>query len=412
MKITVEQLRRIADGRTVYIWGAMIVGQGVCRSLERYDIPVSAFLDSSPGLQGSRALGHPVQAPSILDEWGGEPILVIVSSGHYDKEIEQLCQERGLKKNEGYILSRELNAIDPSIDIAGSCNLKCISCPRGNMEDSLPKGLMSLEDYRAVLDKLLAELPLLGSIQLYAWGEPFLHKKLPEIIAMNREAHLLTAISTNLNVPVDFERALSAQPDWIKVSASGFGTNYEITHTGGKWELFLKNMHRLAEARDKVHPGLQVVLNYHLYKHNCAEDYAKMRELCGDLGFIFRSNHAYLYPLDLVRDDLDGKPLPPEAEATKKLLLMPVEEGIETARAQKHLPCPEFSGLPITWNRQVRFCGVYYNPFLSGDFLTEPLEDMVKRRNTSEFCQECMELGLHQYTGVYLQEALPQESQP
>jgi len=404
MKISVEQLRDMIFARKVYIWGAMIVGQGVCRSLERYDISITAFLDSSPGLQGSKALGYPVLAPSILNGRSEDDVMVVVSSGHYDKEIECLCQAKGLKKNESYIMSRELNDIDPSIDIVGSCNLKCISCPRGNMEDSLPNGLMSLENYKAVLNKLLRELPLLGSIQLYAWGEPFLHKRLPEIVAINREAHLLTAISTNLNVPVDFERILVEKPDWIKISASGFGASYEITHTGGKWEKFLKNIRRLAKARDKVHPNLQIVLNYHLYKHNCKGDYRSMQVLCRELGMIFRSNHAYLYPLDLVRDDLDSKPLPPEAEATKALLLMPLEEGVKKARAQKHLSCPEFSCLPITWNRQVRFCGVYYNPFLSSDFLAEPLENMVQRRNSSKFCQECMALGLHQYTGVYLQE--------
>ncbi len=406
MKVSVEELRNITDSHEIYIWGAMIVGQGVCRSLERYGVQVTGFIDSSSGLQGNRALGYEILAPAVLDDKDHQKIVVVVSSGHYDKEIEQLCLAHGLKKNDSYILSRELNDIDPSIDIVGSCNLKCISCPRGNMEDSLPKGLMSIEDYRAVVEKLLRELPLLGSIQLYAWGEPFLHKKLPEIIAINRKAHLLTAISTNLNVPVDFERVLIEKPDWIKVSASGFGANYEVTHTGGKWDMFLKNIHRLAKARDKVHPDLQIMLNYHLYKHNCEEDYVQMQALCRELGLIFRSNHAYLYPLDLVRDAVDGKALPVEAEATKSLLLMSMEEGLEKAKAQKHLPCPELSCLPITWDRQVRFCGVYYNPFLSNDFLEEPLESMVQRRNTSEFCQECMDLGLHQYTGVYLQETL------
>jgi len=407
MKISLQQLHKIKANRDIYIWGAMIVGQGVCRSLERHNVAVQAFLDSSIELQKTKALGYSIQAPSLLlDKDGRSQRLIIISSGHYDREIEAICIEKGLKTNVDYILSRDLNDIDPSIDIAGSCNLRCMSCPRGNMEDPSPKGVMKLEDYRLVLDKLLVEIPLLGSIQLYAWGEPFLHKKLPDIIAMNREAKVLTAISTNLNVTIDFKRILVEKPDWIKVSASGFGPNYEITHTGGKWDVFLANLYRLAETRDQVHPELQIVLNYHLYKHNCDEDYLNMKALCEELGLIFRANHAYVYPLDIVMNDLEGRPIPKEAEETKKLLLMTMEEGVKKAQAIKHLPCPEERCLPITWDRKVRFCGVYFNPFLADDFLDETVDDLMDTRKKSTFCEHCKSHGLHQYTGVYLQETL------
>jgi MoaA/NifB/PqqE/SkfB family radical SAM enzyme len=406
MKISLQQLKDIRQDRNIYIWGAMIVGQGVCRSLQRHDIPVTSFLDSSEELQKSTALGYSIQSPSLLEQAGTENRLIIVSSGHYDREIAAICREKGLIPNVDYILSRDLNDIDPSVDVAGSCNLKCKSCPRGNMEDPTPKGLMKVDDYRLVLDKLLTEIPFLGSIQLYAWGEPFLHKRLPEIIAMNRDAKVLTAISTNLNVKVDFDRFLVEKPDWIKVSASGFGPNYEITHTGGKWDVFHDNLYKLAESRDRVHPELQVVLNYHLYKHNCDEDYRNMKALCNELGFVFRSNHAYVYPMDIVMDDIEGRPIPQEAKDTKELLLMPVEEGVKKAQALKHLPCPEERCLPITWDRKVRFCGVYFNPFLASDFLDETVEGLMETRKQSEFCEHCKSHGLHQYTGVYLQETL------
>lgn len=406
MNLSLPQLQQIRRHRDVYIWGAMIVGQGVCKSLERHQIPVRAFLDSSVELQKTTALGYAIKSPAVLDEPDSDRPLIVISSGHYDREIETICQQKGLKANIDYVLSRDLNDIDPSIDIVGSCNLRCISCPRGNMQDPTPKGVMKLDDYRKVLDKLLAEIPLLGSIQLYAWGEPFLHKKLPEIIAVNRDAQVLTAISTNLNANVDFDRSLKEKPDWIKVSASGFGPNYEITHTGGKWDAFLANLYRLADARDRIHPALQIVLNYHLYQHNCEEDYEQMKQLCKDLGLVFRANHAYVYPLDIVMDDLEGKPIPPQAEETKNLLLMSFEDGVKKAQARKHLPCPEERCLPITWDRRVRFCGVYFNPFLTDDFLDETVENLMETRKQSKFCEHCKSHGLHQYTGVYLEEKL------
>lgn len=45
------------------------------------------------------------------------------------------------------------------IDIVGSCNLKCPSCPVGNYEEQPTKGLMSLETYKRILHKISIEHP-------------------------------------------------------------------------------------------------------------------------------------------------------------------------------------------------------------------------------------------------------------
>jgi hypothetical protein len=79
---------------------------------------------------------------------------------------------------------------------------------------------------------------------------------------------------------------IQAQPDWLKISASGFGANYEMTHTGGKWDLFYRNLFRLQELRERYHPSMYVEMNYHLYRHNLGEDYRQMAGLCQKLGFV------------------------------------------------------------------------------------------------------------------------------
>ena len=66
--IAVEELRQICSNKKVFIWGAMIVGQGVCRSFERISIPVTSFLDSSASLQGRKALGYEIQNPDEVFE--------------------------------------------------------------------------------------------------------------------------------------------------------------------------------------------------------------------------------------------------------------------------------------------------------------------------------------------------------
>ncbi len=410
MKKTGADLKKLVAGRQVLIWGAMIVGQGICRALERHGIAIDGFVDSSPALQGRTALEYPIgSSQQFIKQTPTREKVVIIASGHYDLEIEQLCTDAGLKKDIHYIMSCELNDIDPSVDIAGMCNLKCISCPRGNMKDSVPGGFMTPDTYRPILDKLLRELPFLGSIQLYTWGEPLLNPHLAEIVKLTRKAKVLTALSSNLNAPKGYKEVVEAGLDWFKVSASGFEQSYEITHTGGKWDRFLKNLHEIVKLRRKHHPGMQIIVNYHLYKHNIGEDYKKMEALCKELDIIFRPSPAYLYPLENVRAYMDGRPLSPQAEQTLGLLLMGLDQGIEKALKLKDQRCPEERCLPITWEGKVKFCGVYYKPLISEDFLSVSIKDLISKRISSDFCKACKQKGLHQFTGVYLAEKVMEQ---
>jgi hypothetical protein len=403
--ITPEELHRLCSNKKVFVWGAMIVGQGVCRSLERIGVPVESFLDKSPSLQGGNALGYRIGKPEdVLASVRAGKGIIIAASGHCDLEIGDTCEQNGLRKGLDYILCRELNDIDPSVDIAGMCNLRCISCPRGNENSQPAKGFMSTQTYRKVLDKLLKEIPLLGSIQLYTWGEPLLNSELPEIVSMTREARVLTAISSNLNYAKNLEAVIAARPDWFKVSCSGWGDTYELTHTGGRWNVFLTNLQKLAQLRETIHPEMQITVNYHLYKHNIGEDYRRMEALCQELSLIFRPSPAYLYPVDAVLDFIEGKEISPEAQRTLPMLLTNLKEGITKAHERAHLPCPEERCFPINWDCSVRTCGVYFRPFIADNYLDTPLSEIIVRKRRSTLCGRCKKHSLHQFTGVYLAE--------
>jgi MoaA/NifB/PqqE/SkfB family radical SAM enzyme len=69
-----------------------------------------------------------------------------------------------------------------NIDVLGSCNLKCPSCPVGNFKEvKNPTGFMSPELLREILSKALNEYKI-SFIYLYNWTEPLLHPQLPELI--------------------------------------------------------------------------------------------------------------------------------------------------------------------------------------------------------------------------------------
>lgn len=405
----ITDLVNLIRGRRLYVWGASIVGAGTCRALERCGFPPAAFIDSSSRLNGKTSLGYQVLTPSeVLDVSPlRDDAFIIIASGHYEAEIARLCQSSGLQPGKDFISARELSPLDPSVDISGLCNLRCISCPRGNYEKQPPHGFMSAATYNLVLEKLLRELPFMGNIQLYAWGEPLLNPEIAEIIEATVQHGVLCAISTNLNLRKDFEKVIRARPDWIKVSASGFGASYEITHTGGDWELFLSNLKRLRDLKQRFHPEMYVEINYHLYRHNLGDELRQMADLCKELGFVFRPNWAYLYPLDKVVDYCEGRELSSEAQRTLEMLQLGIDKGLERARSQAHLPCAEERCFPISWNLSVRSCGAYFWPTVSSNFLEETLEAILDHREKSGICNRCRKHALHRFTSVYVEEATP-----
>jgi MoaA/NifB/PqqE/SkfB family radical SAM enzyme len=80
------------------------------------------------------------------------------------------------------------------IEPCNICNLQCPLCPTGTNQGHRPKGVMSLETFRTILDELGDSLIL---AVLYGWGEPFLNKDLPRMIRHCTDRNIRTVTSTN-----------------------------------------------------------------------------------------------------------------------------------------------------------------------------------------------------------------------
>jgi len=395
--------------RDVYLWGARQDGLSMCRVLERFGLHPAGFIDNSVSLQGKSVLNYPVHAPGeILSRTGPRPYIIITSPFFAD-EISEQCAAAGLKSPDDFMTHADLQRFDYQIDISGPCNLRCISCPQGNFGPKAKGGFMDAATFEKVLGKVLSEDPFVGAVSLYNWGEPLLNPHLPEILRIAESKGIHTAISSNLNIEKNLTEVIKARPTWFRVSVSGFGASYEVTHTGGSWPLFEGNLRRLKELQDLHHPDLQVEVFYHIYRHNNGEDFQKMRALCDRLGFTFRFRHAALAPLENVDAVIGGRPISPEAERTRELQIFPVEEVMEIARSQKERPCYYKRCLWITWDLRVAQCMEWFSPELSlvpGDFLSTPLEEIVKAREQSAFCRGCQEKALHRCYVVYGDEKL------
>jgi hypothetical protein len=213
------------------------------------------------------------------------------------------------------------------------------------------------------------------------------------------------AISSNLNVPADYRAIVEAKPEWMRLSTSGWGEeHYEVTHTQGNWEIFIKNLEEVCALRNEIHPEMKVEVFFHLYNHSQKQELQKWQDLCDDLNVELHPVYAYLISLDDVLAYQEGKSLPPVAKKASDMLLFPLEDGLAEAKAEAHLPCDTFRCININWDLSVSNCMMYFYPtdnVAVPNYLESPLNDIMDVREDCNLCQRCMDKGIHRYCGTY-----------
>jgi MoaA/NifB/PqqE/SkfB family radical SAM enzyme len=393
-------------GRDLYIWGAGQKGKGFRLALKRNGFEIKAFLDKSPLLKGTTYQGIPIQDPETVlsnPQALQNAFLLVASVDKKNAEIFKACEQVGLKKGADFINIQELSPYYPTVEISGTCNLRCISCPRGNSDQPLRRGgFMRAAEYQKVAEKLVREIPFLYLVDIYMWGEPFLNPDLAAIIKINTELGIATGISSNLNIRKNLEEVMKAAPAQIRISLSGFGKDhYEETHTGGSWDSVMNNLSLVADYVKKYQTGTLVEIYYHVNKNNKAEA-KKIRQLCEELGFRFHASISMLFH-DYAMDFMDGNTLCEEAQRGKAIMTVSLEEMIETARDQKEKPCLLKRVVPIiNWDLSVLPCCNYSSnkigdALVAKNFLETPLQEIVRQRAHNPLCVKCQGLSLHRY---------------
>ncbi len=408
MPLSLAEFKQKTAGRDLYLRGARQLGFSVLKALHREGFAVKAFLDASRDLIGSRAGGLPVLAPEALDGRPRGGYFIIIAAAFFYTEIAEEYRAAGLVEGQDFLIATDLVAMEYMIDVSGSCNLRCPSCPRGNFSPQPRAGFMSPEYFTRVLDKILAEDPLVGAVALYQWGEPLLNKDLAAIIRLAHDRGVLSAISSNLNIRRDFSDVVKARPAWFRVSTSGWEKNYEQTHRGGDWRLLTANLRKLRDLAAEHAPDMTIEVFYHIYKDR-RDDYRRMKELCDSLGLTLRLRHAALAPLDTIADIIHGRPVNSSVQLTRELQSLSVEDCMALAREQKDLPCPYARYQWITWDGLAPLCEEWFHPDLlvsPRPFLEIPLAEIIAARENSPHCRACRQEGIHRCFVVYGDEKL------
>lgn len=286
------------------------------------------------------------------------------------------------------------------IEIAGTCNLRCPTCPVGNFTDAdRPKGFMDLELFRQIVDKIKWDNVVSHpKVWLFNWGEPILHPKLPEIIAILKENGMTSMISSNLSTEKSIKEVIRAAPDEIKISLSGFSQEfYGQTHVKGDINLVKANMHLMRYYLDKFKASTRVWVGHHVYRHNAHETEA-LRYLCGTLNFGYSPIPAFYQPIEKMMALIEGKTPPGERAFLDKLLMHPLDHlALKKKYINPELDCElRFNMTTINYDGSVALCcGVYdYQNMLGVSFLEKSHEEIQALKYQHPFCKKCYDYGL------------------
>jgi MoaA/NifB/PqqE/SkfB family radical SAM enzyme len=394
--LSIAELKTLINGRDIYIWGSGHLGRIIKRSFDKNGLAVKSFCDSNPKLKMTLIDNVKVVNPrDIFDAVRLKQAFIIIASEQYKDEIEKDCIKAKLIKKEDFLSYIHISRPEVAIDVAGRCNIRCVSCPRGNMENLRPEGYMTASVYEQVLNKLLTELPLLTNIELFTWGEPFMNPELAEIIQMSEKSVPCT-VAANLQISDKLEDVVKSQPSQMIISTSGYGKSYEINHFGASWQTFFDNIHLLKELIDKYNPKTQFTVLYHLYRNNQQEDLDNIHSLCSKLGLRCATSWAYLNPYDKILDYCEGRDIGSEAKGVVDILQWDLNRALKLAKTEASKPCLCQRIFPIiNWDLSVSLCHTYYGPVIAKNFLELPLKELIKLRHNQQQCETCQKHGLH-----------------
>jgi len=286
------------------------------------------------------------------------------------------------------------------IDVVGNCNLRCPSCPSGNMNMASGAPPMDPELFASIIRKGKEEYGVFF-VGLFNWTEPLLHPQLPELIRIVKQEGLLCGLSSNLNVMRNADEILDAGPDDLRISLSGFTQAvYGRTHVRGDIDKVKQNMKLLSEAR-KRHRRCKTVVYVYFHKYlNNLHEIEPMRQYASSLGFDWLETWAYYMPLERVFDLLEGTLPSDQQRFVREEFALPVMDALAEAKQFKDEPCSLLDNqLVIDARGNVNMCCAVYDTEKNrlGTFMDMTPEDMRHAKFRHSTCNRCKAFGLHAY---------------
>ena len=156
-----------------------------------------------------------------------------------------------------------------TIDPVNYCNLKCPFCPTGQGRNSRTKAMLSLDNFKKIIDELG---PYLIHIDFCNWGEPFLNKQIYEMIKLAKQYDIDTKIDSNFNLlsEKDAKEIVLSGLDKIIVSIDGATPEiYSKYRVGGDFNRVICNLELLLKAKKELkRSNPYIVWQFLVFRHN------------------------------------------------------------------------------------------------------------------------------------------------
>jgi pyruvate-formate lyase-activating enzyme len=288
------------------------------------------------------------------------------------------------------------------IDVFGFCKLRCPTCPVGNWDEDpsvFHHGVMSKALLERLLDKAMSECVVAG-VGLFNWTEPLLHPEIHELVCAVRARGIHCSISTSLNVLRAPDLLMQANPDWLRVSVSGFTQEiYARGHRGGDIETVKANMRRLADAKRRTRATTDLELYFHKYVDNEADE-APMKAYAEMLGYRYAADWALMMPLEKsLTIAIPAEPrakLTREDHATLARLALKMDQAFAVTSKRGVTSCSlqdDFIVLDVEGNATLCCACMASKPNTIGNYLTMPIDAIQAARRSHPLCNPCMSVG-------------------
>lgn len=137
-----------------------------------------------------------------------------------------------------------------TIEPTNVCNLRCPVCETGAGILRRPKGMMSLDDFKRILDNVGGQV---NQILLYFMGESFLNKQIYDMIVEAKRRKIYVSACTNGEF-VDGKRLVESGIDEISFQIGGLTQEtHEKYRVGGNIAATFQHLLDTTQARDSKH---------------------------------------------------------------------------------------------------------------------------------------------------------------
>jgi MoaA/NifB/PqqE/SkfB family radical SAM enzyme len=278
-------------------------------------------------------------------------------------------------------------------EVAGVCNGRCRYCVTG-ANNANPGGFMEADTFDAAL-RDLERLNLIDSrtiIDLFNWGELFLHPDLQSITRIINDHNLRYSISTNASIVPQIDETFAKNLISVFFSMCGFSQrSYDRIHKF-EFEAVRENISTIVSDLRSSGYKKRIQILFHVYRFNI-EELRKCQRFANDLGISLAFYDAHVNDWWQFQAFVEGS-LPDERR--REILDDLFVDEKTLFNVPKRWRCPQWDLLLIDERGNVPVCCILPNNHRAYSLgaVDNEIAKRLQNRPNLPICKTCMESGM------------------